>query len=68
MLNILRAYGIPERIVEGIGALYIDTTASVRTLDGDTYFFNALTGVLKEDTLAPYVIIIVLDYVLRRKH
>ena len=42
MLNILRAYGIPERIVEGIGALYIDTTASVRTLDGDTDFFNVL--------------------------
>ena len=65
MLNIFRAYDIPGRIVEGIGALYSDRTASVRTPDGDTDFFNVLVGVLQGDTLAPYLFIIVLDYVLR---
>ena len=65
MLNILRAYGIPEKIVRGIGALYQNTTAQVRTPDGDTDFFKVLAGVLQGDTLAPYLFIIVLDYVLR---
>ena len=33
--------------------------------DGDTDFFNIVTVVLQRDTLAPYVFIICLDFVLR---
>ena len=33
--------------------------------DGDTDYFNIVTGVLQGDTLAPYLFIICLDYVLR---
>ena len=33
--------------------------------DGDTEYFNILAGVLQGDTLAPYLFIICLDYVLR---
>ena len=65
MLSILRAYGIPEVLIRSIGALYEDTTSTIRTPDGDTDFFQVLAGVLQGDTLAPYLIIIVLDYVLR---
>ena len=65
MLAILRAYGIPERLVRSIGALYKNTTSTVRTSDGDTDFFEVLAGVLQGDTLAPYLFVIVLDYVLR---
>ena len=37
----------------------------VRSLDGDTDNFNIVTGVLQGDTLAPYLFIICLVYVLR---
>ena len=37
----------------------------VRSPDGDTDYFDIVAGVLKGDTLAPYLFIICLDYVLR---
>ena len=33
--------------------------------DGDTEYFDIVAGVLQGDTLAPYLLIICLDYVLR---
>ena len=35
------------------------------SLDGNTEYFDIVAGVLQEDTLAPYLFIICLDYVLR---
>ena len=37
----------------------------VRSPDGDTEYFDIVAGVLQGDTLAPYLFIISLDYVLR---
>ena len=37
----------------------------VRSPDGDTEYSDIVAGVLQEDTLAPYLFIICLDYVLR---
>ena len=37
----------------------------VRSPDGDTEYFNIVAGVLKGDTLAPFLFVIWLDYVLR---
>ena len=37
----------------------------VRSLDGDTEYFDIVAGVLQGDTLASYLFIICLDYVLR---
>ncbi len=65
MLDILTAYGIPTKIVQAIGKLYEGTEAMVRTPDGNTEFFKIVAGVLQGVTLAPYIFIIVLDYVLR---
>ena len=45
--------------------LYKNTKVKVRSLDGDTDFFDIVAGVLQGDTLAPYPLIICLDYVLR---
>ena len=45
--------------------LYKNTKIKVRSADGDTNYFNIVTGVLQEDTLAPYLFIICLDDVLR---
>ena len=46
--------------------MYKNTQAFVRSPDGDTEFFGIIARVLQGDTLAPYLFIIVLDYVLRK--
>ena len=45
--------------------LYRNTKVKVRSPDGDTEYFDTVTRVLQGDTLAPYLFIICLDYVLR---
>lgn len=66
MMKILRAYGIPEQLVNAISTLYEDTRAKVLSPDGETDYFEILAGVLQGDTLAPYLFAIVIDYVMRR--
>ena len=46
--------------------MYQDTRSMVCSPDGDTDFFDISAGVLQGDTLAPYIFIICLDYVLRK--
>ena len=65
LMDILRAYGIPEKLVTAIAATYSETWAKVRTYDGITQPFQILAGVLQGDTLAPFLFIIALDYALR---
>ena len=65
LMQILRAYGIPDTIVDAINILYMDTVAQVLSPDGDTDFFKILAGVLQGDTLAPFLFIVALDYALR---
>ena len=45
--------------------LYKNTKVKVCSLDGDTDYFDIVVGVLQGDTLAPYLFIICLDYMLR---
>ena len=45
--------------------LYRNTKVKVRSPDGDTEYFDIVARVLQGDTLAPYLFIIYLDYVLR---
>ena len=61
--QILLAYGLPKETA--ITILYRNTKVKVRSPDGDTEYFNIVAGVLQGDTLAPYLFIICLDYVLR---
>ena len=65
MEQILLAYGIPKETVAAITILYRNTKVEVRSPDGDTEFFDIVAGVLEGDTLASYLFIICLDYVLR---
>ena len=44
--------------------LYKNTKAMVCSPDGNTDFFDIVTGVLQEDTIALYIFIICLDYIL----
>ena len=45
--------------------LYRNTKVKVRSPDGDTNYSDIVAGVLQGNTLAPYLFIICLDYVLR---
>ena len=65
MEQILPAYGLPEETVAAIMILYRNTKVKVRSPNGDTDYFDFVAGVLQGDTLAPYLFIICLDYVLR---
>ena len=63
--QILLAYGLPKETVAAIMILYRNTKVKVRSPNGDTEYFDTVAGVLQGDTLAPYLFIICLDYVLR---
>ena len=45
--------------------LYRNTRSMVRYPDGDTAFFEITTGVLQSGTLAPFLFILCLDYILK---
>ena len=63
--QVLLAYSLPKKNVAAIMMLYRNTKVKACSLDGDTDYFNIVAGVLQGDTLAPYLFIICLDYVLR---
>ena len=65
MFSILGQYGIPLKVVNAIRCIYTGSKSFVSTPDGDTEPFSVNTGVLQGDTLAPFLFIIVIDYVLR---
>ena len=65
MFQILHAYGIPAVIIDAIKAIYTDSSALVISTDGDTEPFEILAGVLQGDTLAPFLFIVVVDYIMR---
>ena len=64
MFEILGLYGIPTKIINAIKVLYTDTISSILTSDGETEPFSILSEILQGDTLAPFLFIIVVDYVL----
>ncbi len=63
MEQIVLVYGHLKETVTTIMMFYKNMKAMIRSSDGDTDFFNIVTAVLTWDTLAPYLIIIGLDYV-----
>lgn len=65
LMKILLAYGIPQKIIDLISLLYTNTRAQVVTSVGVTKRFEILAGVLQGDTLAPYLLIMVVDYCVR---
>ena len=65
MFEILKLYGIPDQIIAAIKVMYTGTYSTVLSTDGETSSFRILAGILQGDTLAPFLFIIVVDYVLR---
>jgi len=65
MFEILELYGIPKQMVEAIRLLYTNNSATVLSPDGETNPFDIKAGILQGDTLAPFLFIMVVDYILR---
>ena len=63
MFAILRHYGVPEKIVAAIRVLYDESTSRVFVEGELSEAFRVSTGVLQGDVLAPFLFIIVMDYV-----
>ena len=65
MEQIQLANDLPKETVAAIIMLYKNFKVKVRSPDGDTDYFDIAAVVLQGDTLAPHLLIICLDYVLR---
>ena len=65
MFEILKLYGIPDKMIAAIRVLYKNTSSTILAPDGETPFFSIQAGILQGDPLAPFLFIIVVDYVLR---
>jgi hypothetical protein len=63
--QIVNLYGIPEKLSKAVDALYCGTTAVVRTPDGISDPFPTTSGILQGDTLAPFLFVLAMDFVMR---
>ena len=63
--RVLALYGVPEELIAAVMDLYQGTTTEVIITHRNMDTFNTSSGVLQGDTLAPFIFIIMLDYVLR---
>ena len=64
MLHVLHHYGLPDKTIAGIKTMYDNPETFVLSPDGATDSFFTTTGILQGDTLAPYLFMIVVDYIL----
>ena len=62
MFAILRHYGVPSKIVKAI-RLYDDSYSQVFISGQLSEKFQINTGVLQGDVLAPFLFVIVIDYI-----
>ena len=64
MFSVLRHYGIPETTVNAIQVLYSNSSSAVIVDGSISDPFDVTTGVLQGDVLAPFLFIILVDYLL----
>lgn len=65
MFNISRHYGVPIKVVNAIEAICHNSKSAVLVDGNASEEFNVITGVLQGDTLAPFLFIVVIDYVMK---
>ena len=66
MFAVLRHYGLPEPLVNATGALYNNSKSAVMVEGNVSDPFEVSTGVLQGDVLAPFLFIILVDYLLKK--
>ena len=62
--NIIISYDVPTEIVDAVMSVYYGAKAAVKFEGGISDYFDLGVGVLRGDTLAPYLFVIVIDWVL----
>ena len=65
MFAVLRHYGIPEAVVNAISVLYKNSKSAVMVDGGLSDPFDVTTGVLQGDVLAPFLFVVLVDYLLK---
>ena len=63
--NIMLSYDIPVEIVDAVMSVYYGATAAVKSDGAISGYFDLGVGVLQGDTLAPYLFVLVIDWILR---
>ena len=66
MFAVLRHYGIPEAVVNDISVLYKNSKSAVMVDGGLSDPFDVTTGVLQGDVLAPFLFVVLVDYLLKK--
>ena len=66
MFAVLRHYGIPDAVVNAISVLYKNSESAVMVDGGLSDPFDATTGVLQGDVLAPFLFVVLVDYLLKK--
>ena len=66
MFSVLRHYGIPENVVNAISVLYNNSKSAVMVDGNISDPFDVSTGVLQGDVLAPFLFVILVDYLLKK--
>ena len=69
MFAVLRHYGIPEAVVNAIGhvrVLYKNSKSAVMVDGNLSDPFDVTAGVLQGDVLAPFLIVVLVDYLLKK--
>ena len=66
MFAVLRHYGIPEAVVNAINVLYKNSKSAVMVDGGLSDPFDVTTGVLQGDVLAPFLFVVLVDYLLKK--
>ena len=66
MFAVLRHYGIPEAVVNAISVLYKNSKSAVMVEGGLSDPFDVTTGVLQGDVLAPFLFVVLVDYLLKK--
>ena len=66
MFAVLRHYGIPEAVVNAISMLYKNSRSAVMVDGGLSDPFDVTTGVLQGDVLAPFLFVVLVDYLLKK--
>ena len=65
---VLSKNGVSELLIANVMQFYIGTSSVVATAHGNTEYFSTTSVVLQCDSLAPFLFITLLDYVLRETH
>ena len=66
MFAVLQHYGIPEAVVNAISVLYKNSKSAVMVDGGLSDPFDVTTGVLQGDVLAPFLFVVLVDYLLKK--